>query len=74
MEPLDRYFGIFDSEDRLVGGGGIEGNVMKCIALSEATRNESLTNPLVSRIRESALADGHQEIFIFKKHEYRIIF
>lgn len=74
MEPLDRYFGIFDSEDRLVGGGGIEGNVMKCIALSEATRNESLTNPLVSRIRESALADGHQEIFIFTKPENRIIF
>lgn len=74
MESLDRYFGIFDSADRLVGGGGIEGNVIKCIALSEATRNESLTNPLVSRIRESAITDGHPEVFLFTKPKNRKIF
>lgn len=48
MENLDRYFGIFDMNDNLVGGGGLQENVVKCIALSESTRNESLTNPLMS--------------------------
>lgn len=74
MENLDRYFGIFDINDNLVGGGGLQGNVVKCIALSESTRNESLTNPLISRIREAAMTDGHQETFLFTKPENRQIF
>ena len=74
MENLDRYFGIFDMNDTLVGGGGLQGNVVKCIALSESTRNESLTNPLMSRIREAAMADGHYDLFLFTKPENQRIF
>lgn len=74
MENLDRYFGIFDMNDNLVGGGGLQENVVKCIALSESTRNESLTNPLMSRIREAAMADGHYDLLLFTKPENQRIF
>ncbi len=75
MENLDRYFGIFDMNDNLVGGGGLQENVVKCIALSESTRNESLTNPLsASRIREAAMADGHYDLLLFTKPENQRIF
>ncbi len=74
MEQMDRYLGIFDSNEELVGGGGLKDNVVKCIALSESTRNESLSNPLISRIRQTAASDGFSELFLFTKPENKVIF
>lgn len=73
-EPLDRYFGISDPDGNLIGGGGLQGNVVKCIALSEATRGESVSNSLVSRIAEAAREEGHDFLFIFTKPENEGIF
>ena len=73
-EHLDRYFGIFDTSDNLIGGGGLSGNVVKCIALSQSARSESLTNPLISRIREAASEEGLSDLYLFTKPENRAIF
>lgn len=74
MEKLDHFYGIFDTDDRLVGGGGIKGSVIKCIALSEKTRGESLSNTLVSCIREAAAAEGIYDLTLFTKPENEEIF
>lgn len=74
MEPFDTYFGIFDTEEEMIGGGGLRGRVIKGVALTEKARNGSLTNSLISRLREEAAGCGFLSTFIFTKPEYRDLF
>lgn len=74
MEPFDSYFGIFDTDDEMIGGGGLDGRVIKGVALTEKARNGSLTNSLISRLRDEAAISGFSSTFIFTKPEYRQLF
>lgn len=73
-EEMSRYFGIFDSHDEMVGGGGLQGDIVKEIALSPALRGEALTNALISRIQQAAYEDGITSLKIFTKPENRRLF
>lgn len=74
LDALDVFVGIFDNADELVGGGGLKGNVIKCVAINAALRSELLTNTLVSRLREIALSKGYENIFVFTKPENELVF
>lgn len=67
MDDLDMYVGVFDAEGELVAGGGLKGNVIKCVAVSRCARNTSLSNRLVTRLRSMALDAGYGDIFVFTK-------
>lgn len=73
-EALDLYIGVFDQDDRLLGGGGLCGNVIKCIALDASLRGEAISNTLVSRLRTEARQRGHRNIFIYTKPENEPLF
>ena len=57
---LDRYVIISRDEDgdEIIAGGGLDGNVIKCVAVSEAARGENLMNILVSRLISIAHEEG----------------
>lgn len=74
MDNLDRFFGVFDSDDNLVGGGGLHGSVIKCVALSEQTRGESLANSLISRISQAAAEENIFDLTLFTKPENEEVF
>lgn len=74
MDNLDRFFGVFDSADNLVGGGGLHGSVIKCVALAEQTRGESLANSLISRIRQAAAEENIFDLTLFTKPENEEVF
>ena len=73
-EALDLYIGVFDQDDRLLGGGGLCVNVIKCIALDASLRGEAISNTLVSRLRTEARQRGHRNIFIYTKPENEDLF
>ncbi len=73
-EALDLYIGVFDQDDRLLGGGGLCGNVIKCIALDASLRGEAISNTLVSRLRTEARQRGYHNIFIYTKPENEALF
>lgn len=74
LDALDTFIGIYDSAEELVGGGGLKGNVIKCVAISPALRSESLTNTLISRLREIAFNEGNENVFVFTKPENEVVF
>lgn len=74
MSSLDRYFGVFRDDDILVGGGGLHGDIIKCMALTEETRGLGITNSLVSRIQQEASADGINRLSLFTKPENETLF
>lgn len=74
LDPLDVFVGIYDSDDELVGGGGLKGNVIKCVVIDAALRSELLANTLITRLREIAFSRGHENIFVFTKPENEPVF
>ena len=71
LAPLDRYVVISRDEDgdEILAGGGLDGNVIKCVAVSESARSEGLMNILVSRLIALAREDGRESVKAFTKPE-----
>ncbi len=76
LAPLDRYVVVTRDEDgdEILAGGGLDGNVIKCVAVSEAARSEGLMNILVSRLTGLAREDGRESLKAFTKPENAGIF
>ena len=69
LAALERYVVISRDEDgdEIIAGGGLDGNVIKCVAVSEAARSEGLMNILVSRLIAIAHEEGHESVKAFTK-------
>lgn len=76
LAPLDRYVVVTRDEDgnEILAGGGLDGNVIKCVAVSEAARSEGLMNILVSRLIVIAREEGRDSVKAFTKPENEGIF
>ena len=49
-ESLDSYYAFRSEDGSLLAGAGIQGDVIKCVAVSPEARSEGLTAPLISHI------------------------
>lgn len=76
LAPLDRYVVVTRDEDgdEILAGGGLDGNVIKCVAVSESARSEGLMNILVSRLIVIAREEGRESVKAFTKPENEGIF
>lgn len=76
LAPLDRYVVVTRDEDgdEILAGGGLDGNVIKCVAVSESARSEGLMNILVSRLIVIAREKGRDSVKAFTKPENEGIF
>ena len=76
LAPLDRYVVVTCDEDgdEILAGGGLDGNVIKCVAVSESARSEGLMNILVSRLIVIAREEGRESVKAFTKPENEGIF
>lgn len=74
--PLDRYVVVTRDEDgnEILAGGGLDGDVIKCVAVSESARSEGLMNILVSRLIAIAREEGRESVKAFTKPENEGIF
>lgn len=76
LAPLDRYVVVTRDEDgdEILAGGGLDGNVIKSVAVSESARSEGLMNILVSRLIAIAREEGRESVKAFTKPENEGIF
>lgn len=76
LAPLDRYVVVTRDEDgdEILAGGGLDGNVIKCVAVSESARSEGLMNILVSRLIAIVREEGRESVKAFTKPENEGIF
>ena len=74
-EPVDRYVVVtWGDEEEILAGGGLSGDIIKGVAVSEQARGENLTGPLVSRLLEMAEEAGHTNVKVYTKPENGAIF
>lgn len=76
LAALERYVVISRDEDgdEIIAGGGLDGNVIKCVAVSEAARSEGLMNILVSRLIAIAHEGCYESVKAFTKPANEDIF
>ena len=75
LDTVDYYVGVFQLEgEEMLAGGGLSGNVIKCIAVSPDLRDEGLSNRLVSHLISTAHERGYKNVKVFTKPANRSIF
>lgn len=75
LDPgLDYLAGVYDSDDRLVGCGGLQDHTIKCLALSEELRGQNVASTLVSHLYSLARNSGAPYVTVFTKPENREMF
>jgi len=74
LEDVDYYAVATDEDGNIVVGGGLQGNVIKCIAVGEAARETGLSNKLISHLIGMATQQGVDSVKVFTKPENRTVF
>ncbi len=71
----DYYAGLFRlGGDEMLAGGGLQGNIIKCLAVRADCRDEALSCRMVSHLVSTANAGGHQVVRLFTKPANRAVF
>ena len=74
LEEVDLYRAVLDKDGRILAGGGLHRDLIKCIAVSESARSAGLSVPLISRLISEAAQRGYMNVKVFTKPENRSIF
>ena len=74
LEEVDLYMAVLDDEGRILAGGGLYRDIIKCIAVSSAARSLGLSVPLISRLISCASERGFTNVKVFTKPENRAVF
>jgi len=74
LAPVDCYAAIEDEEGRLVAGGGLDGDVIKCVAVSGKERSGGLMGKLISYLINLASSRGAGSVKVYTKPSNRQIF
>lgn len=75
LDPVD-YFAVVTriDDDRILAGGGVKGNVIKCVAVSDELRGTGMMQSLLSHLLSTAREHGHHEVRVFTKPDNQQIF
>ncbi len=73
LEEVDYYAGVFNCDDELLAGGGLQGNILKCIAVSDKLRDTGMGSRLISHLVSIATA-GNSTVRCFTKPTNKDIF
>lgn len=71
---IRHFAGMFDAGDNLLGCGGLDGNVMKCLAMSAEARGTGAAATLITHLMDEAFRAGHTSVRVFTKPEYKDLF
>ena len=74
LEDVDYYVAVTDDDGHIIAGGGLQGNVIKCIAVGEAARETGLSNKLISHLIGMANQQGAESVKVFTKPENSNVF
>lgn len=76
LDGVDYYAGVFliGEDDILLGGGGLQGNVIKCIAITDDLRETGMGTKLISHLYLQAINNGEETVRVFTKPENKEIF
>ncbi|MCI8510925.1 MAG: citrate lyase ligase [Lachnospiraceae bacterium] len=73
-EDIEAAFGIFDSEEVLVGCGCCAKKLLKCFAVNESLRGQNALGSLISRLVENRFSAGLYDLFVITRPKNETLF
>lgn len=73
-EDIEAAFGIFNSEETMVGCGCCAGSLLKCFAVDESLRGQNALGSLVSRLVENRFEAGNYDLFVITRPKNKDMF
>lgn len=74
-EAVDEYLALTDPDTgEILAGGGLKGDLIKCVAVSSAARSANLSGRLVSELISLAARNGHPCVKVFTKPGNEAVF
>ena len=74
LDEVETYIGVYNSDDELVGGGGLHNDIIKCVAVRPEERGSGLMARIVSRLQSIAEVAGYHTTMVFTKPENLALF
>ena len=76
LEDVDYYACVYrlGNDDEILAGGGLKGDVIKCVAVGSELRDEGFSARLISHLISEAQTHGYQSVKTFTKPANRSIF
>lgn len=74
FDNMHYYAAITDDDGEMIAGGGLKGNVIKCVAVDDAYKGEAIANTLISHLIAHANEEGHSNVMLFTKPKNRQLF
>lgn len=68
------YYAAITDDGEMIAGGGLKGNVIKCVAVDDAHKGEAIANTLISHLIAHANEEGHSNVMLFTKPKNRQLF
>lgn len=73
-EDITVAFGVFDTQEKMVGCGCAAGRLMKCFAVDVLLRGQNVLGPLISRLMQNRFANGYYDLFVITRAENEMLF
>ena len=74
FDDMHYYAAVTDADGEMIAGGGLKGNVIKCVAVDDAHKGEAIANTLISHLIAHANEEGHSNVMLFTKPKNRQLF
>ena len=74
LGEVDLYLAVLSEEGVILAGGGLQRDILKCLAVSAEARSLGLSVPLISRLISVASERGYTNVKVFTKPENRSVF
>ena len=74
IDDMNYYAAMLDDDGEMIAGGGLKGDVIKCVAVDDAHKGEAIANTLVSHLISHANQEGYGCIKLFTKPKNRQLF
>ena len=74
LGEVDLYLAVLSEDGAILAGGGLQRDILKCLAVSAEARSLGLSVPLVSRLISVASERGFTNVKVFTKPENRALF
>lgn len=74
FDDMHYYAAVTDDDGEMIAGGGLKGNLIKCVAVDDAHKGEAIANTLISHLIAHANEEGHSNVMLFTKPKNRQLF
>ena len=74
LGEVDLYMAVLSDDGAILAGGGLQRDIIKCLAVSPAARSLGLSLPLISHLISVAAERGYTNVKVFTKPENLAMF